>query len=109
MSIATTPRIQGPARGIAPIRRRSSASAPRDAGRVRLDSATRRNRREHLVEQAYASELARAARSHAERKPAGAPPRRMTRAAGAVRDLLASRTRRAPAPSASRQASRRCA
>ena len=46
MSIATTPRIQGPARGIAPIRRRSSASAPRDAGRVRLDSATRRNRRE---------------------------------------------------------------
>ena len=44
MSIATTPRIPGPARGIAPVRRRSSASAPRDARRGRLDSATRRVR-----------------------------------------------------------------
>ena len=92
MSIATTPRVQGPARGIAPIRRRSSASAPRDAGRMRLHSATRRNRREHLVEQAYASELAHAARPRAERKPAGEPPLRLTRAVRAVREMLPSRT-----------------
>src|SRR6516165_12214992 len=92
MSIATTPRVQGPARGIAPIRRRSSASAPRDAGRMRLHSATRRNRREHLVEQAYASELAHSARPRAERKPAGEPPLGLTRAVRAVREMLPSRT-----------------
>src|SRR5262249_2667128 len=55
--------------------------------------ATRRNRREQLAEQAYASELALGARSRAGRKPAGEPPLRLTRAVRAVREMLPARTR----------------
>src|SRR5215831_18519750 len=86
MSIATTPRIAGLPRRAAPRRGRSYAPA-HDSPRAQVGEATRRNRREHLAEQAYTSELARAARSRSERKPAAEPPLGLTRAVAAVRVL----------------------
>jgi EmrB/QacA subfamily drug resistance transporter len=96
MSIATTPRIQRPAHWVAPLQGGSPALAHAARLRPRVGGATRRNRREHLAEQAYASELSRAGRSRAERKPAGEPPLGMARAVRAVREILPSRTRREP-------------
>jgi EmrB/QacA subfamily drug resistance transporter len=81
MSIAT-PRIAALARRAAPRRaaqdraathRRGSSSSAHDAPRAHVGNGTRRNRREHLAEQAYASELAHAARSAAEPADAGSP------------------------------------
>jgi len=93
MSIATTPRIAGPARRPGLLPRRPSRAA-HDVPRGRVGEATLRNRREHLAEQAYASELARAARASSARKPAGQPPLSLTRAVAAVRDLMPSRAPR---------------
>ena len=109
MSIATTPRIAGLARRTAP--RARSYAPTHDAPRAHVGEATLRNRREHLAEQAYASELARAASPRSERKPAAEPPLGLTRAVAAVRVLLPSRTRRErvaaqPAPVAAEPAPR---
>ena len=109
MSIATTPRIAGLPRRTAP--RARSYAPTHDAPRAHVGEATLRNRREHLAEQAYASELARAASPRSERKPAAEPPLGLTRAVAAVRVLLPSRTRRErvaaqPAPVAAEPAPR---
>ena len=109
MSIATSPRIAGLPRRTAP--RARSYAPTHDAPRAHVGEATLRNRREHLAEQAYASELARAASPRSERKPAAEPPLGLTRAAAAVRVLLPSRTRRErvtaqPAPVAAEPAPR---
>ena len=109
MSIATSPRIAGLPRRTAP--RARSYAPTHDAPRAHVGEATLRNRREHLAEQAYASELARAASPRSERKPAAEPPLGLTRAVAAVRVLLPSRTRRErvaaqPAPVAAEPAPR---